>query len=155
MGLGQFFEFEDSIHNPRFLNAQIVGYGTQDSKNCELWNKIQTRAKSLDFAGYGTDPWYVKQYLDRKNVWYYHTTIRKSNLESKVSICHMHVFGSQCVSIFFHWENTGQIGNLWNVDVWRQILTAKMCDATTPLYKNQTLTHRYQFFIFMFLVHHV
>jgi hypothetical protein len=34
MGLGQFFEFEDSIHNPRFLDVQIVGYGTQDSKNC-------------------------------------------------------------------------------------------------------------------------
>jgi hypothetical protein len=48
---------------------------------------------------------------------------------------------TMCKYLFFLREqNTGKIGNLWNVDVWRQILTAKTCDTTTPLYANQSLT---------------
>jgi hypothetical protein len=62
-------------------------------------------------------------------------------------------YGCFCFTMckyLFSWENTGKIGNLWNFDMWSQILTGKKRDTTTPLYGNQTFTHRHQLAICIF-----
>jgi hypothetical protein len=45
--------------------------------------------------------WCMKANIDRKNAWYYHTTVWKSSLDSQESIFHISVSFSPCVRVFF------------------------------------------------------
>ena len=43
----------------------------------------------------------------------------------------------------FSWEKAEKKGDLWHIHAWSQILTRKTRDTTTPIYDNQTLSHRH------------
>ena len=76
-------------------------------------------------------------------------------LPVKIGLCasKFHWF-TMCKGLF-SWENRGKIGNLWNFDAQSPILVGKRHDNTTALYANQTLAHRQQLAVSMFLIHHV
>ena len=53
------------------------------------------------------------------------------------------------------WENAEKTGDLGNFQLWSQLLMGKTCDNTTQILKNQTLAHRHQLALSIFLIHHV